>query len=79
MKSSFCKKISEFFLDGAKIIFGSLVVGAFLPEKIGKIPWLTLTGGIVAVLLFLSFSAILENFQRSNSNLESKKSHNRNI
>ena len=61
------------------MIFGSLVVGAFLSEKIRRILWLTLTGGIVAVLLLLNFSAILEGFQRSNSNLKSQRNHNRDM
>lgn len=40
--------VANFFLDGAKIVFGSLVVGAFMP-KVGldSFPWLAFLMGVV--------------------------------
>ncbi|MCD6539940.1 MAG: hypothetical protein J7K37_04485 [Candidatus Omnitrophica bacterium] len=45
--------ICDFFLDGAKILFASLVVGAFIPSATGKIPWLTFSIGIAITVSFL--------------------------
>lgn len=46
--------LSSFFLDGAKIIFGSLVVGAFAPSAIGGRPsLLTISFGILGTVFFL--------------------------
>lgn len=46
--------IADFFLDGAKIIFGSLVVGAFVPGVTGGQPsWLNIGLGIFAAVVFL--------------------------
>ena len=53
------KVVSNFFLDGAKIIFASLVVGIFVPSASGKIPWLTFAGGIVMTLVFLTLAIIV--------------------
>lgn len=53
------KIIANFLLDGAKIIFGSLVVGAFVPSAAGNISWITFTGGLLAIAVFLSLAANL--------------------
>lgn len=48
------KIVSNFFLDGAKILFGSLVVGAFLPGTVDEqIPFLTVALGVAATIIFL--------------------------
>lgn len=45
---------SNFFLDGAKIIFGSLVIGVFMPSAATpEFPWLTFVMGIMATSIFL--------------------------
>ena len=51
--------LADFFLDGAKIIFASLVVGVFVPGAAGKIPWLTCVVGLAITALFLSIAATL--------------------
>lgn len=51
------KVIANFFLDGAKIIFGSLVVGAFLPNAIGDQPRFFAVGiGVVFTIIFLAIA-----------------------
>ena len=46
--------VSNFFLDGAKIIFGSLVVGAFVRGSFVPEPqWTTVGIGIVLTISFL--------------------------
>ena len=46
--------ISNFFLDGAKIIFGSLVVGAFVQGAIApESRWMTVWGGVAMTIAFL--------------------------
>mgnify|MGYP001592422467 CR=1 FL=1 len=47
--------LSNFFLDGAKIIFGSLVVGVFVPgtQSPDGASWLTLTVGLLTTAAFL--------------------------
>lgn len=48
------KIVTNFFLDGAKIIFGSLVVGAFAPNAFGgRQSILTVGLGILGTTLFL--------------------------
>ena len=48
------KIIADFFLDGAKILFGSLVVGAFIPGAVGEQPpYFTITSGIIFTVIFL--------------------------
>jgi hypothetical protein len=51
--------IANFFLDGAKIVFGSLVVGVFSPGGINKIPWLTFGSGIILTIFFLSIASVI--------------------
>jgi len=49
--------IADFFLDGAKIIFGSLVVGAFVPSASGMhLSWLAVGMGMVGVVAFLGIA-----------------------
>jgi len=55
--------ISDFFLDGAKLIFASLVVGIFVPGAAGKIPWLTFTVGVGMTILFLSIAVKLSKIE----------------
>ena len=51
------KIIANFFLDGAKIIFGSLVVGAFLPNAVGDQSQVFAVGiGIVFTIIFLGIA-----------------------
>lgn len=52
---------SEFFLDGAKIIFGSVVVGAFVPGVSSPTSWFTFFIGIIATIFFLAVSALMTN------------------
>ena len=49
--------VSSFFLDSAKIIFASLVVGVFVPGAAGAIPWLTFAIGIAMTVLFLGIAS----------------------
>ncbi|MBI3442891.1 MAG: hypothetical protein HY007_03930 [Candidatus Sungbacteria bacterium] len=57
---------SNFFLDGAKIIFGSLVIGAFVPSFTApEFPWLTFTFGV----LMTSFFLILANATEANQQI----------
>ncbi len=52
---------SNFFLDGAKIIFGSLVIGVFMPSAATpEFPWLTFLMGILATGAFLVFANATE-------------------
>ncbi len=53
------KIISNFLADSAKIIFGSLVVGVFIPSASGEKPWLTFALGILLTITFLSISILL--------------------
>ncbi|OGX35654.1 MAG: hypothetical protein A3B73_05580 [Omnitrophica WOR_2 bacterium RIFCSPHIGHO2_02_FULL_63_39] len=48
--------VAGFFLDGAKIIFASLVVGLFVPGAVQGIPWVTLTSGLVMTVVFLGIA-----------------------
>lgn len=51
------KVVANFFLDGAKIIFGSLVVGAFVPSiAAAQIPWSNITLGIVFTAAFFGIA-----------------------
>lgn len=53
ISASRTKIISNFFLDGAKILFGSLVVGAFMPSAIElRPPYFTVGLGIVFTIIF---------------------------
>jgi len=51
--------VSNFFVDGAKILFGSLVVGVFVPGASGKAPWLTFIIGVGVTVVFLALAAKL--------------------
>ncbi|HEY4495748.1 MAG TPA: hypothetical protein VJC04_00085 [Candidatus Paceibacterota bacterium] len=53
------KVIANFLLDGAKIIFGSLVVGAFVPSLSDNISWSTVALGLIFVVIFLSLATNL--------------------
>ena len=53
------KTISNFLLDGSKILFGSLVVGAFMPSTSGSISWVTITVGFISTVVFLSIAVRL--------------------
>lgn len=55
MRPEQLKVAVNFLNDCAKIIFGSLVIGVFLPNALGKIPWITfITGLITAGVFFFS-------------------------
>lgn len=51
--------VGGFFLDGAKIIFASLVVGVFVPGAARGVPWFTLASGLVMTMLFLGIAVSL--------------------
>ncbi|OGX04768.1 MAG: hypothetical protein A3G87_02885 [Omnitrophica bacterium RIFCSPLOWO2_12_FULL_50_11] len=51
--------LADFFLDGAKIIFASLVVGIFVPGAAGARPWLTFLMGLVMTSVFLGIAVKL--------------------
>ncbi|MFH1187490.1 MAG: hypothetical protein V1688_01355 [bacterium] len=53
------KTISNFLSDGAKIIFGSMVIGVFVPSASGEIPWFTFVIGIILTVSFLILAIIL--------------------
>jgi hypothetical protein len=57
--------LSDFFLDGAKILFGSLVVGVFVPTASGKVPWLTFVVGIGMTLVFLAVAGRLSKLAKA--------------
>lgn len=51
------RTLSNFFLDGAKIIFGALVVGLFAPTaNRGVFPWLTFITGTTFTGFFLTIA-----------------------
>lgn len=52
------KVISEFFLDSAKIVFGSMVIGFFAPNVYGLVPWKSLAGGLTATATLLILASI---------------------
>ena len=50
---------ADFFLDGAKILFGSLVVGAFVPATSGGNPsWLTVGIGVLWIVAFFVIASM---------------------
>jgi len=51
--------IVSFLLDGAKILFGSLVVGVFVPSAAGAIPWATFVTGLGLTAAFLAIAVVL--------------------
>jgi len=53
------KTLSDFLLDSSKILFGSLVVGAFLPGTTGPVSWVTFVIGIFLTISFLIVAIIL--------------------
>lgn len=51
--------IANFFLDGAKIIFGSLVIGIFVPNAAAPAaPWSIFVVGIILTVTFLLIAKI---------------------
>lgn len=56
MRPKQLKVVVNFLNDCAKIIFGSLVIGVFLPNAPGKIPWITFITGLITTGVFF-FSA----------------------
>jgi hypothetical protein len=52
--------VSDFFLDSAKITFGSLVVGIFAPGVTVKTPFSTFFNGLIATAIFLIIAVKLE-------------------
>lgn len=53
--------IANFFLDGAKIVFGSLVIGIFIPSAaLREFPWFVFLGGITMTILFLFVAHMAE-------------------
>ena len=53
--------IIDFLTDAAKIIFGSAVVGFFVPSISGEIIKAMFFGGATATLVFLVLAAVLSN------------------
>lgn len=48
------KVLADFFLDSAKIIFGSAVVSALVPGLSASTPWPTAIFGFIATIAFLT-------------------------
>ena len=59
--------VSDFFLDGAKIVFTSLVVGVFVPGTTSSIPWFTFIIGLVLTAAFLSMAVELSKKENAKS------------
>ncbi|MBI2888919.1 MAG: hypothetical protein HYY92_03205 [Parcubacteria group bacterium] len=59
MKKGQFQTLHNFIVDGAKIIFGSLVVGIFAPSTAGEIPWLMFVAGILFTATFLGIALLL--------------------
>lgn len=60
--------LSNFFLDGAKIFFGSMVVGIFVPSTgIAKFPIATFIGGIAMAATFLAISTAIAKVEENRS------------
>lgn len=53
------KVIANFLLDGAKIIFGSLVIGVFVPSATGSVPWFTFLFGVLSTAVSLGAAVYL--------------------
>ncbi|MFC1612749.1 hypothetical protein ACFL23_00265 [Patescibacteria group bacterium] len=53
------KIISNFLSDSAKIIFGSMVIGIFVPSASGETPWATFIMGLTLTIAFLISAIIL--------------------
>ena len=58
------KLINYLMQDGKKeaarkIVFGSLVVGVFIPGSLGEVSWVTFLGGIVTTSFLLVLALIL--------------------
>ena len=53
------KTIYTFSVDSAKIVFGSLVVGVFIPGSLGAVSWVTFSGGIITTSFLLVLALIL--------------------
>lgn len=51
--------IINFLTDAAKIIFGSAVVGFFIPGIVGNVSATLFLGGILVTITFLFFAAFL--------------------
>lgn len=51
--------ITDFLTDSAKIVFGSAVIGFFIPGIVGPISTSTFAGGAVATALLLTLAVIL--------------------
>lgn len=51
--------ITDFLTDSAKIVFGSAVIGFFIPGIVGPISPVTFAGGAVATALLLTLAVIL--------------------
>ncbi len=51
--------LSNFCLDAAKIVFGSLVIGVFAPGTEQKLPWATFVAGLSLTIIFLGLASKL--------------------
>lgn len=57
----------DFFTDSAKIIFGSAVIGYFIPSISGNVSSPMLISGIAATGMFLGIASLLS--KRNNKNI----------
>ena len=58
--------IIDFLTDAAKIVFGSAVVGFFIPGVSGEVNQQMFIGGIMVTAIFLFLAAVLsEQIQKS--------------
>ncbi|OGF49363.1 hypothetical protein A3G55_01690 [Candidatus Giovannonibacteria bacterium RIFCSPLOWO2_12_FULL_44_25] len=51
--------ITDFLTDSAKIVFGSAVIGFFIPGIVGPISLTTFAGGAVATTALLTLATLL--------------------
>ena len=51
--------IVEFLRDAAKIVFGSAIVGFFIPGLAGDVSFRTFVGGVVSTMVLLVLAVIL--------------------
>lgn len=57
----------DFFTDSAKIIFGSAVVGYFIPSISGNVSAPMLASGIAATGMFLGLASLLSKHSNKNN------------
>jgi len=59
--------ITDFLTDSAKIVFGSAVIGFFIPGIVGPISSNVFIGGTIATFTLLFFAVALSTIKRTKS------------